>query len=109
MQKNSAGSSLSQPWLRVWQLASRAIPSQGTAQAASYLLNNMLTLNLVQYHTVSQSLDNMLSMSELTGPGLFAESSVAFWTTLVNTKLSESPGSAGNTPERLLRWIFSKW
>jgi serine-protein kinase ATM len=109
MQKVSNAASLSQAWLRVWQLASRAISSQSTAQAASYLLNVLLDLKLVQYHSVSQSLEYMLSMSELTGPGVLAESSAEFWVTFLRIKLSENPGSAGGTSERLLRWIFSKW
>jgi ataxia telangiectasia mutated family protein len=109
MQKASSVASLSQAWLRIWQLASRAIPSQSTAQAACYLLTVLLDLKIVQYHSVLQSLEYMLSMSELTGPGVLTESSTAFWFTFLRVKLSESPGSVGGMSEQLLRWIFSKW
>jgi serine-protein kinase ATM len=105
----SASDSLGQLWLRVWELASRAIPSKTTARAASLILDMLLRRNLVQYSEIAQSLENMLQFSELTGPGVLAESTVSFWLQAVQSVIRENPRSKRELNEKLLRWMFSKW
>jgi ataxia telangiectasia mutated family protein len=105
----SASDSLGHLWLRVWELASRAIPSKTTARAASLVLDILLRRKLVHYSAIVQSLENMLQFSELTGPGVLAESTVSFWLIAIRTMIHENPGSRRELHEKLLRWMFSKW
>lgn len=100
---------LKQLWSRVWELASRAIPSQMAGRASSLLLDVLLRQRLAPIPSVTQSLEQMLQFVELTGPGLVADSTISFWITGVGILLQESPGSAKGLYERLLRWLFSKW
>jgi ataxia telangiectasia mutated family protein len=109
LQANSKAHQLSANWHQVWQLASGAISSLQTSRAACFLLNQLLELELVQFSAVSQSLDAMLQLSDIAGPAVLADSSVRFWQSVVQRKLSENPSASSGLPEKLLQWLFTKW
>jgi serine-protein kinase ATM len=107
--QQSANDISGQMWLRIWELGSRGIPSPSIARAASLLLDVLLQRKMVDYSSVSQSLHNMLQFSELTGPGVLADSTVSFWLTSARVILQESAGRMRSLHEKLLRWMFRKW
>jgi ataxia telangiectasia mutated family protein len=108
-QVTSKAHQLSANWHQVWQLASGAVSSLQTSRAACFLLNQLLELELVQFSAVSQSLDAMLQLSDIAGPAALADSSVRFWRSVVQRKLSENPSASSGLPEKLLQWLFTKW
>ncbi|KAF2667225.1 hypothetical protein BT63DRAFT_427633 [Microthyrium microscopicum] len=108
-QTSSTASNLSSVWLQVWQVASGAVSSLRTSRAACHLLRVLLDLELVPFSSISQSLDNMLQLLEITGPAVLAESSVSFWITLVRRKMLQNSNMMNGLSEKLVRWLFTKW
>jgi serine-protein kinase ATM len=107
--QQSAGEIAGHVWVRIWELGSRGIPSPSLARGASLLLDVLLQRKLIDYSSISQSLQNMLQFSELTGPGVLADSTVSFWLTSARIILQESAGRIRTLHEKLLRWMFRKW
>jgi serine-protein kinase ATM len=100
---------LSPKWLQVWELTTRLVPSPDSSRAACHLLDTLLKHKHVLYPIVSQSLDNMLEMSELSGPAVLSDSSTSLWMTYLSMRLTENPTSSKGIAEKLLRWLFKKW
>jgi ataxia telangiectasia mutated family protein len=108
-QKHASSSRLDVLWTQVWELAARLIPSTLSSRAASHVLDTLLRQGLVQYSQVSKSIDQMLAVSELSGPAVLGESSVSLWISSLSLRLAENPGSSRGLSEKLLRWLFKKW
>ena len=109
LQKTANSDALSGLWIKVWQSAFRAVPSQYTSRVACHLLDLLLRLGLVPYSEVSPSLDAMLQSPELAGPALLCDSSVSFWISVLSIGATERHGSTEGYAERILRWLFKKW
>jgi hypothetical protein len=109
LQVTSKAHQLSANWHQIWQLASGAVSSLQTSRAACFLLNQLLELELIHFSAVSQSLDAMLQLSDIAGPAALADSSIRFWQSVVQRKLSENPSASSGLPEKLLQWLFTKW
>jgi len=108
-QKLSGVSSLTSSWTTVWQIMSRNMTTASMCRAACHAMDALLKLGLIQYASVAEHADGMISSVELNGPAVFADSSSSLWATLLRLKVSESPGVFSVTSERILQWLFSKW
>jgi ataxia telangiectasia mutated family protein len=105
----AASETLHDMWSQVWELGSRTIPSQNISRAACLLLGILIRKKHVQYSAISKSLENMLQFSELTGPGVIADSTISFWITSIRAIIDENPGGTRGIYEKPLQWLLSKW
>ena len=108
-QTGSADPGLQELWSRVWKLASRAITLPSCSRLACHLLNVLFRLRLVSYQGIAADADLLLISPDLNGPALVDEASAALWASLSTLQASENPSTAAETPERILRWLFSRW
>ena len=108
-QKCSQQATLLPSWTSVWQSASRAITSVSSSRAACHLMDVLLKLEVVPFSGVSDTIQAMLLSIELSGPGLFTESSASLMTTLIRMTIIENPTHYNQTAEKVLNWVLSKW
>jgi hypothetical protein len=108
-QAASRDKALNPSWVRVWQFTTRAIPSQATSRVASWLGNIIMVLQLVPYSALAENLEHMQSRPDLAGPAVLAESSIAFWLSVIRLINSESPSISHGSSEKILSWVFRKW
>jgi ataxia telangiectasia mutated family protein len=109
LQVASRDKAASQCWTRVWQFTTRAIPSQATSRAASWLGSVILSLELVPYSALAENIEHMQARPDLAGPAVLAESSIAFWLSAARLINSESTSSSQGASEKILGWVFRKW
>jgi ataxia telangiectasia mutated family protein len=105
----SASDGLGDIWLKVCDLAFRSVSAQATARASSSLLDILLRRKLIPVANALPYLESILHLSEITGPGVLADSTVSFWTTIATLLIQEQPASAKDIHEKILRWMFNKW
>ena len=108
-QKSATTASVANMWVTAWQMAAKAIPAASSSRAACHLMDTLMRLNLVSHAAVAEQLDATVSLSELNGPAVLAESSASLWETMILTRVSQNPGLFGLTAERALHWLFGKW
>ena len=69
----------------------------------------LLDSGLVEYKSVSSLIENMLSAVELNGPAELNDATAEFWHTLLIIRAQENIGSAGDSPRKVLLWLFKRW
>ena len=105
----SKAASLQSQWLAVWQLASRSITSVASCGTACHLLDVLMRRKIVQYATVGDGAEAIISSFDLNGPAILTESSSSLMITLLEGRLSEHPSGFYAAAERILHWLFSRW
>ncbi len=96
-------------WLNIWNAAARCATSPLTCRAACYLMENILAFRLVAFSSITESVDSMITSTDLNAPSILADSVLSFWRILLYFRNTESPGASRMTSERVLHWFFSKW
>lgn len=91
------------------QLSTKLISSISCCRAACHLLDVIVRFRLVSSAVLSVAVDNILSSTDLVGPVVLADSSLSFWSTLLDFKTTENPSSAPMVCERALSWLFSRF
>lgn len=69
----------------------------------------LLNARLVLYTEVADVVDSMLGSVDLNGPAAFTDSAATLWAVLTALKTRQNPGTAHDTSERVLRWLFIRW
>lgn len=109
MHRTSSAAVLTELWTTVWQAAMRYVPVSSTSRAACHLLNILLRRGVVEYSSVSGSVDTIFSDANVNGPAVLCESSLSLWIAMMNKRLIENPSSGGTMVNRMLQWLFAKW
>ncbi|PYH43840.1 DNA-binding protein kinase TEL1 [Aspergillus saccharolyticus JOP 1030-1] len=103
-----AGSMSLRPyWEQVWDLASRASASHVTSRAACNVMHNVLHFDLLDYPVVVQSINSMLSPSNLDGPSALSDSSLALWATIIRKTAQINPGLVTKASSQISSWLHS--
>ncbi|KAF1989999.1 hypothetical protein K402DRAFT_460730 [Aulographum hederae CBS 113979] len=108
-QKTSRSAELLGSWMKVFQVASRNLPSTSSCRAACHLMDVLLRLKVVDFTLVHETLEVLFSSIDLNGPVIFCESSSSLWAKLIQLSAAFNPSTAHTTTERILHWLLSKW
>lgn len=109
LHKEASAPVLKESWMTVWQAASRCISAIPTSRAACHVLNVLLKTGVIEYSSISRSVEAMFSATEVNGPATLCEASLSLWVDLMNRRLAENPSSGSVTINRILQWLFGKW
>ncbi|KAL0263600.1 Serine/threonine-protein kinase tel1 [Diplodia seriata] len=109
VQLASSSPELRELWTTVWQLCSRNVTTGSTCRAAAHSMDVILRLGLVEFGSIAEIVEAMISSVELRGPAVLSESCCSLWLTMFDVRSSESPHSSHVTIDRMLRWLFLKW
>ena len=96
-------------WLQAWRISARHVTSSATCRAACHLMAGLLSHGLLQYPQVKDLAEGMLSSVDLDGPADAVDSTVHFWAAVAALRATDNLGSAHETVERVLRWLFMRW
>lgn len=91
------------------QLSLKLVSSVSSCRAACHLLDIIIQFRLVSSTALLAAIDSILSSTDLAGPAVLAESSMALWSTLLRLKTEENPSSATLVSDRALNWLFTKF
>lgn len=69
----------------------------------------LLNVDLVHYGGVVDVVDNMITSVDLNGPADCVDSACTLWSILMVSRGRDNPGSASETSEHILRWLFNRW
>ena len=72
-------------------------------------MDTILVCRLLAFNSIAESIDTIVSSTDLNGPSVLTDSTVSFWTSLWRIRNVEAPSASGLTSERILHWLFSKW
>ncbi|OJK01690.1 hypothetical protein ASPACDRAFT_1898851 [Aspergillus aculeatus ATCC 16872] len=106
---NAGSLSLRSYWEQAWELASRASTSQATSRAACNVMHNILHFELLDYSVVIQSINSMLSPSNLDGPSSLSDSSLALWATIIRKTAQINPGLVTEASSKISSWLRESW
>ncbi|RAL14631.1 DNA-binding protein kinase TEL1 [Aspergillus homomorphus CBS 101889] len=96
-------------WEQAWELASRASSSQATSRAACNLMHNILHFHLLDYSMIAQSINSMLSHSNLDGQSALSDASLALWATVVRKTAQINPGLVTEASSKISSWLRESW
>jgi len=96
-------------WVKIFQIASRSLTSTATSRSACHLMSAILDARLVQYISVADTIEGIVSSIELTGPATLCDSTISFWTCVLHTIAAENPSAATMSTERILHWLCNRW
>lgn len=96
-------------WIQVWKIAARSIPTPSACRAACHLLSVLLAQKLVEYASIADLLDGIVTSVEHNGPALLVDSSLSLWALITELRQRELPSANQSTAECVLRWLFSRW
>ncbi|RDW63035.1 DNA-binding protein kinase TEL1 [Aspergillus mulundensis] len=101
--------SLKRYWQQAWELTSRASTSQLTSRAACHLQNSILHYGLLDYSTVAETINSMLSFVNLNGPSTLSDSSLELWASVIRMIAQINPGSVSNASAQICAWLRDAW
>ncbi len=96
-------------WLAAWRISARHITLSATCRAACHLMAQLLNVGLVPYSQVKDIAEGVLSSIDVNGPADAADATIYYWTTIAILRATDNLGSAYDTIERVLRWLFKRW
>ncbi len=108
-QPTAGGEILEVFWLRVWRLVARNITFSMTCKAACQLMAVILEDGLVQYASITDIVDGLISSPELNGPSECDGAATRLWAILLHLRRLENLSSDFETPVKVLRWLFKRW
>lgn len=69
----------------------------------------ILAHDLIDYAAIADVLDGIVTSVELNGPAILVDSSLSFWSLILECRQRENPSSTHATCERILHWLFARW
>jgi ataxia telangiectasia mutated family protein len=90
-------------------MGSRALTFSATCRAAAAQLHAILAAGLVQYHEIGEAVDAMITAADIHAPVVLCDSSIFLMMHLLNTRVTEVPGTSVLACQHVIRWIFTKW
>ncbi|KAJ2984709.1 hypothetical protein NUW58_g5918 [Xylaria curta] len=102
-------SSLGALWKQAWQVAVRSVSMTGTCRAASFLLNSILTYDLLAYSDIMGDISDMVTTADVNGPAVLVDSSLILMTALLQLRNHHLPNASHATNNHVIRWMLSRW
>ncbi|KAI1755403.1 phosphatidylinositol 3 [Xylaria castorea] len=102
-------SSLSALWKQAWQVAARSVSMTGTCRAASFLLNSILTNELLSYSDIMGDVSDIVTTADVNGPAVLVDSSLILMTALLQLRNHHLPSASHATNNHVIRWMLSRW
>lgn len=100
---------LSPHWALIWRWSARNLSTPGTARAASYLLEAGLAASMPNATPTPETVDNAIFSQGLNGFCGLSDSSLSLWMVVLNSRLSENPGSGHRLAIRTANWLATNW
>ena len=96
-------------WLQAWRICARHVTSSAICRSACHLMARLLNYGLLQYSQVKDLAEGMLSSIDLNGPVDAVDATIGLWAIIAAHRATDNLGSAYDTVERVLRWLFMRW
>ncbi|KAH8166164.1 hypothetical protein CIB48_g2094 [Xylaria polymorpha] len=101
--------SLNALWKQAWQVAVRSVSMTGTCRAASFLLNSLLTNELLAYSEIMGDVSDIVTTADVNGPAVLVDSSLILMTALLQLRNHHLPNVSHATNNHIIRWMLSRW
>jgi ataxia telangiectasia mutated family protein len=101
--------SLGALWKQVWQVAVRSVSMTGTCRAAGFLLNSIITNQLLTYNEIMADISDMVTTADVNGPAVLVDSSLILMTALLQLRNHHLPNASHATNNHVVRWMLSRW
>lgn len=72
-------------------------------------MGRLLNVGLVPYSQVKDITEGVLSSIDVNGPAVAVDATIHYWATVAILRATDNLGSAYDTIERVLRWLFKRW
>lgn len=72
-------------------------------------MTRLLDCGLLHYSQISDLAEGMLSSVDVNGPVDAVDATIGFWVVIAAFRARDNLGSAYDTVERVLRWLFMRW
>jgi len=69
----------------------------------------LLNVGLVPYSQVKDIAEGVLSSIDVNGPADAVDATIYYWTTVAILRATDNLGSAYDTIELVLSWLFKRW
>ncbi|TVY84871.1 Serine/threonine-protein kinase TEL1 [Lachnellula suecica] len=96
-------------WIGVWHLGARLLTFSTTCRAAALQLHSILAKKLVDYHSIGDDVNAIITAADVSGPAIICDSAISLMTHLLNARVTEAPGASLVTSQHTIRWLFTRW
>lgn len=107
--KGASSEDLSSTWKQIWQLVVRNISLPGVTRAACVLLHTLLETDLVNYHGVSNDINDIVTTADVNGPAIITDSTLLLMLHLLRLRNLKLPNASQTTCSHIIRWVFFRW
>lgn len=107
--EGASSEDLSSTWKQTWQLVVRNISLPGVTRAACVLLHTLLETDLVNYHGVSNDINDIVTTADVNGPATITDSTLLFMLHLLRLRNLKLPSASQATCSHIIRWVFFRW
>ena len=96
-------------WLQAWRSCARLIPKTASCRAACHLMAVLIERQKVDFSSISDTIDLVLSSVDLHGPADFCDSSAHLWVCVNRLRAQHQPALVQDTSAKTLQWLLARW
>jgi serine-protein kinase ATM len=96
-------------WTRIWIACSKQAAIPSTCRAACAVMESIVSGGFLRVRSLIPHINGIMEYVEQRGPGLFADKSCDFWTSLLRSLQEEGISTKTWRSNALSRWIRFRW